>query len=362
MIGGLIRIWDNLLGRGEAAVTVPPLDGALCPNRMLDEADQRFALADVDCLAEVSGELVASAGSTIYTLKNGKDWSKRKGYEAEIACIASVGGDGFAVALATGEITIEGGEFDGRQYQLPTDVGCITALAVSGSDLYIANGSATNGWKDWQLDLLQRNASGSLWRINLESGAIARIADGLSYPAGIAVAGDRLVCSEAWKHRLVSIDTSGIGEQAVLYAELPGYPGRISAAEDGFWLTMFAPRSQLVEFVLREPAYRRRMIAEVPQEFWIAPKLRSGRSFYEAMQGGSVKQLGLLKPWSPTMSAGLLVKLDGDFQPVASLHSRADGVTHGLTCTVERNGRVFAAARGDGVVVSIGLDEIGDGE
>jgi len=362
MIGGLIRIWDNLLGRGEAAVTVPPLDGALCPNRMLDEADQRFALADVDCLAEVSGELVASAGSTVYTLKNGKDWNKRKDYEAEIACIASVGGDGLAVALLSGEIVIDGGTFDGRRYVASPDMRCITAMTASGSTLFITNGSASHGPDNWQLDLLQRNASGSIWRLDLETGTVTRIAGGLAYPTGIAVVGDRLVCSEAWKHRLVSISTSGIGEQEVLYAELPGYPGRLTAAEDGFWLAAFAPRSQLVEFVLREPAYRRRMIAEVPQDFWIAPKLRSGRSFYEAMQGGSVKQLGLLKPWSPTMSAGLLVKLDADFQPHFSLHSRADGATHGVTGAVEHQGRVFAAARGDGVVVSIGLDEIGDGE
>lgn len=362
MIGGLIRTWDNLLGRGEAAVTVPPLDGALCPNRMLDEADQRFALSHVDCLAVVSGKLVASAGSAVYTLEKGKNWRQQNAYEAEVACIGAVERDGLAVALATGEIIIEGGTFDGRRYQLSADVGCITALAVSGSDLYVANGSATNGQEDWQLDLLQRNATGSIWRVELESGAVTRIADGLSYPAGIAVVRDRLIYSEAWKHRLVRIRTSGTGEPEVLYAELPGYPGRISVAEDGFWLAVFAPRSQLVEFVLREPAYRKRMVADMPRDFWIAPKLRTGRSFYEPMQGGGVKQLGLLKPWSPTMSAGLCVRLDGDFQPRLSLHSRADGATHGVTGVVEHQGRVFAAARGDGVVVSIASEEIGGEE
>ena len=54
----------------------------------------------------------------------------------------------------------------------------------------------------------------------------------------------------------------------------PAYPGRIAPAADGYWLALFAPRSQLVEFVLREPAYRKRMMAEVPQPFWIAPTLQ----------------------------------------------------------------------------------------
>ena len=38
MIGGFASAFDSLFGRGEAAVTVPPLDGALRPNRALDEA------------------------------------------------------------------------------------------------------------------------------------------------------------------------------------------------------------------------------------------------------------------------------------------------------------------------------------
>ena len=37
--------------------------------------------------------------------------------------------------------------------------------------------------------------------------------------------------------------------------ELPGYPARLSPAQDGgFWLAVFAGRTQLIEFVLREPA------------------------------------------------------------------------------------------------------------
>ncbi len=115
---------------------------------------------------------------------------------------------------------------------------------------------------------------------------------------------------------------------------------------------MFAPRSQLVEFVLREPAYRKRMMAEVPKPYWVAPKLKSGRSYYEPLQGGGVKHLGLLKPWAPTMSFGMCVGLDAAFRPRLSLQSRADGRTHGVTAAASSMaGMVFVAARGDGVVV-----------
>src|SRR5690606_32660822 len=148
------------------------------------------------------------------------------------------------------------------------------------------------------------NASGSIWRIDLDGGAATRILGGLAWPAGLAGDAEGLVFSETWRHRLVRIDPVHPGEPRVLYADLPGYPGRIAPAADGWWLALFAPRTQLVEFVLREAGYRRRMMAEVPQQYWVAPRLRSGRSFYESLQGGGVKHLGMLKPWAPTMSAG----------------------------------------------------------
>jgi hypothetical protein len=359
MIGGLARILDNLLGRGEAAVTVPPLDGALRPNRVLDEQGLRVPLADVDSLAVLDGGIVASAADSLYVLEEDGRATVRSRYHHEVACIASAGDGALAVALSSGEIIMEGGGFDGRRYRTEPGLGCVTAIAVSDSEIFAANGSATNTTRDWARDLLERNASGSIWRIDLKSGRNSRIMDGLAFPAGLAVEGDELVCSEAWRHRLIRIAVSSPHRTRTILADLPGYPGRIAPAGDGYWLAAFAPRSQLVEFVLREPAYRRRMMAEVPPQYWVAPKLRSGRSFYESLQGGGVKHLGLLKPWAPTMSAGFAIRLDRDFRPVASLQSRADGATHGVTSVVETHGRVFVAARGDGVLVALDPAEAG---
>lgn len=352
MIAGLARVLDRFLGQGEAAVTVPPLDGPLRPNRRLDEAAARFELPDVDCLASQGANLFASAGHDVLLLQPGGTWAKRSSYPLPVASITSLGDAVLAVALADGEIAIEGGTFDGRRYRAGNGAGCVTAMVASGSALFVANGSASNTANNWQRDLLERKPTGSIWRIDLANGATTQLADGLAWPAGLALDPAGLVVSEAWKHRLVRLDLGGARKPQVLHEDLPAYPGRIAPAADGYWLAMFAPRSQLVEFVLRELAYRKRMMAEVPQEFWVVPRLRSGRSFYESLQGGGVKHLGLLKPWAPTMSAGFCVKLDRTFQPVASLQSRADGHTHGVTSAVESGGQVFVAARGDGVVVS----------
>lgn len=338
----ILRVIDNFLGRGDAAVTVPPLDGALRPNRALDEAAARHRLDGVDCLTVHGGRLLAAAGDTLLTLDAAGRWQHVLRVDDRITCI-----EGPAIALANGDILL-----DGRRHRI--EGGCITAMAITETALYVACGSARHRPDEWQLDLLQRGATGSLWRIDLATGRAARLAAGLAWPSGLAVDGKgRPVVAEAWKHRLVCIDPGEPARPRVLHGDLPGYPGRLSRSGDHYWLAIFAPRSQLVEFVLREPAYVRRMIAEVPQPYWIAPKLRSGRSFYEPLQGGGVKHLGLLKPWAPSLSTGLCVRLDAAFQPVSSLHSRADGRTHGITSVVAHGGTVFAAARGDDVVVAL---------
>jgi hypothetical protein len=355
MIAAVSRLTDRIFGRGEAAVTVPPLDGALRPNRILDDAAKRFALDGVDCLTLVGGNVLASAGDAVLALDARGKWKKRFDVNERISCIAAIGADGLAIGLASGDILVDGKRFgaDG--------IGCPTAMVEAQGTLYVTNGSATNAPDDWQRDLLERNASGSLWRIDLGSGKADQIADDLAWPAGLAIDEDSLVVAEAWKHRLVRYGLANSGKPEVLYHDLPGYPGRISRAADGWWLAVFAPRSQLVEFVLREPVYRKRMLDEVAPEFWVSPKLRSGRSFYEPLQGGGVKHLGVVKPWAPTMSAGLSVRLDTDFQPVASLQSRADGAAHGVTSVVQSDGDLYVAARGDGVVVHVPGAVVGGG-
>jgi hypothetical protein len=128
---------------------------------------------------------------------------------------------------------------------------------------------------------------------------------------------------------------------------LPGYPSRISpAAGGGFWLTCFVLRTQLVEFVLREHAYRKRMLAEIEPQHWIAPALNSGNTFLEPMQGAQLKMMGVVKPWAPPRSYGLVIRLTEQGLVRYSLHSRFDGKHHGVVAAVECGGDLFVLAKG----------------
>ncbi|MDP3527463.1 MAG: hypothetical protein Q8S27_23045, partial [Hoeflea sp.] len=90
MIGGLTRMIDSVFGRGDAAVTVPSLDGALRPNRTLDEATDRVALDGVDCFAIFGDTLVASAGTALFECGSNGTWHRRADFESTITCIASL--------------------------------------------------------------------------------------------------------------------------------------------------------------------------------------------------------------------------------------------------------------------------------
>lgn len=100
------------------------------------------------------------------------------------------------------------------------------------------------------------------------------------------------------------------------------------------------------------------MMAEIDPEYWIAPKLKSGQSFLEPMQGAHIKTMGVVKPWAPPRSYGLVIRLNGSGVPLYALHSRVDGVNHGVVAAVEMNGLLFALAKGPGRLLRVPLTMI----
>ena len=341
MIGWVTDRVDRFRGRGAHAPTVPPMDGALRPNTLLEDAGVVARIAAPDNLVRHQGQVLFSSGAVIHALDPATGGiTERQRCAAPVAALASLG-DQLAVALEDGRLTLDDRPVAG----LPQGA-CITALAPSDKDrLVVCIGSARNGPQDWKHDLLQRGATGSVWTVT--DGVARQVADGLAWPAGAAVQADRITVAESWRHQLTRI-----GGQPVI-TDLPGYPSRLIPAEDGWWLTIFAPRNQLIELVLREDAYRARMMAEVDPRWWVAPTLSPATSFYEPMQGGAIRTHGIVKPWAPTRSYGLLVRLDATFRPVASYHSRADGRFHGITSALPSGERVLVASRGGNAILSL---------
>lgn len=372
MIAALKRAYANFRGFDVERRAVPPMEGPLKPNTALDDAGVALTLPGIDNLTSTADGLVCSTGRELLTLELRADPSRtlpglaiagRQTLAGPILAIAADGGGALAIGLDGEGVVIIGGRHDGRKIAEAggAKLGSVTALLFLDPDtLIVANGSDRFRAADWKRDLMAKGASGSMSRIELASGNATRLASGLAFPAGLARSGADIVVSEAWRHRVVAL--AGDAGPRVLLEDLPAYPSRILAATGGgFWLSLFAPRNALVEFVLTEDGYRNEMMATIDPAYWVAPSLQSGRSFLEPIQGGARKKLNMLKPWSPSWSYGLVARCDARMHPLASAHSRADGKVHGVTAIAERDGILFVAAQGSGVIVALDATRLAGG-
>lgn len=348
----VLRLMEWLRGSGKYAVTIPSMDGALKPNDELDRAAVLTALTEPDNLAVHQGRLFYSSGGAVFAGSDRPAVEMR--FESDVTCLSSDGGDAMAIGLDNGTLFVRGGAFDGAEPSPAMGEGISSPTAChfrSPSRLVVAFGSAIHPPSRWKRDLMEANASGSIWEFDLAAGTSRKLAGGLAWPNGLLdLANGELAFSESWRHRIAKIAADG--RVTVLVDELPTYPARLSRTSNGdILLAGFAPRRQLVEFILREPAYKRRMMSEVPEAYWMAPALKSGRDFREPLQGGAIRHLGIMKPWAPTKSYGLVIVMDKDFNFKVSLHSRMGGKRHGVTSCVEYAGRLFSSSKGGDVVL-----------
>ncbi len=357
-------ILDIFRGR---TVTIPPMDGALKPNTALEDADLLLEAASPDNLCSNGTYLFFSSGNRILALEADASGAPGEvaGFDRTVTALAALPAGPLAIALDDGRLQLLAEDGATRDLTAPEGLACPTALAfdAAGTSLYVCQGSARHGAGDWAVDLMEKNASGSVWRFDLNSGRATCLARNLAFPNGLLVlpGGPGIIVSESWRHRLVGIPAHGGGLEPLL-SKLPGYPARLTpAADGGSWLALFAPRNRLIEFTLLEGAYRREMMREVPRDCWIAPALASESSFLEPLQCGGVKTMGIHKPWSPSRSYGLVVKLDAKLRPTASFHSRANGKRHGVTSVAEFAGRVLVGAKGGNVILDIGTTSGGAG-
>jgi Strictosidine synthase len=353
VIGALREFANRFLGRGDATIAVPSFDGALKPNQKIEEAEVLLECAAPEDLTTDGRAIYLADGPRLLRLDGGSATELRV-FEAAISALASLPGGELAVALGGREVRI----FPDPSAAKPRAVfaaglSAVNALVPAPEGILIAtDGSTTRGVDQWAWDLMENGHSGRVWLLDPATGSSKALASGLGYAFGCCATGDGVLVSESWRHRLIKVRRDGSTNIALPH--LPVYPSRLSpASPSGYWLTAFTARSLLVEFVLREPAFRKRMMAEIEPRYWIVPRLHSGDSFKEPMQGAHIRTMGVVKPWAPPRSYGLVIRLGDDATPLYSLHSRVDGVNHGVVSAIEVNGDLIVIAKGPGRVLKL---------
>jgi len=358
----VVDIIKEILFRNRDRRANPVLDGPMRPNARLESCPIVFAgIAEPDDMAFANdGAAYVTSGRKLIRFAgagfiNPTTVAEFDGLATGVAAnpaggvVVTVAGQGIAFAEGTdsGKLLAVGG---GPGFKCPT------AIAV-GHDgmIYVCDGSADNPPDRWVHDLMEKRCSGRVLRVDQRTNEVDVLADGLAYPSGICLTGDgkSLIVSEAWAHNLLRLPLSGRSVPEVLMQNLPGYPSRIVPFGSGYCLTMFALRTQLVDFVLTEDNYRNKMIERIDPAFWIAPALRSEGHYLEPVQGGGLKKHGSLKAWAPPRSYGLVIFLDDEFEPESSLHSRVGGACHGITGVAEHAGEIFVTSKGHGKIVQV---------
>ncbi len=339
---------------------IPSLDGALSPNDALDDCRPvGDPLPEIDDLAEApDGSLLVSAGRQVLRLSGPGYATRTVVTEFDAAAggltvhpdgrlLVCVAGHGLAAVDARGRQTWFN-QVEDRPLHCLTSV----AAAPDGS-IFASEGSTLNAPADWCRDLMQKNSAGRV--ISCGPGFEApkvRLRD-LPYPYGLAISADgqSLWLTESWSHRLCRAAIAGreLGAVEPVIGNLPGYPARLGRAKGGgFWLSIFALRTHLIEFVLREDDFRDEMMRTIAPDYWIAPALATTGSALEPMQSGGIKALGVQKPWAPPRSYGLVARINDDGDVVESLHSRVGGRYHGITSARDTAQNLVIAARGAG--------------
>ena len=269
---------DRWLGRGDASIAMPPMDGAFRPNDLLDSAPPIIETPAPDCLAVTSqGVVVSSQTLAVQRRQAGRRAARF------LRC-----GDQRAGWIAGRR---RGGRPDRRQNRLRRRrAGRKDNRGQPRNEVHHRAGARPRGNTARRQWLGVERAGRLEARPDGEERLRVCVADRTRQrrtqatggeiwliPYGLLEEADSVVVSESWRSALTRISPGASGRGEPVLENLPAYPSRLSRdANNAIWLALFAPRRQLVEFVLREDRYRRRMIDEVDADYWIAPCLARG--------------------------------------------------------------------------------------
>lgn len=363
----VVDIVRELLFRNRDRRAIPVLDGPMRPNSRLDECHvlSTGVAAPDDIAFARDGTAYVTSGKTVLRFVKG-DFGRLEiaaEFEGLATGLAAHPDGGVAVCVSGKGIAFVDGPASGRLFEIAGAGGlvCPTALTISdGGDLFVCDGSADNPSDRWAHDLMEKRRGGRVLRIDGKTQKVGVLASGLAYPNGICVShdGGSLLVSEAWSHDILRLPLSsgGSARRQTAIDNLPGYPARIIRTKTGYALALFALRTQLVDFVLTEDNYRRKMIDRVDPEFWIAPALKSDGHYLEPVQGGGLRKHGSVKAWAPPRSYGLVMLLGRELEVETSLHSRVGGTCHGVTGLAEHGGELFLVSKGDSKIVQVAGD------
>jgi hypothetical protein len=328
-----------------------PLEGALGPNGRLDEADA-LPMAEPEAICvNRDGQLLVSSASNVFRIRRwGEEPELWGNFDAPVSALSASEGGRVAVGLSGGRIVVRNASGEPLSGWTPRSSPRAVADCLFLSEDELAVVDHGYGREEPILSLAPWDpvARGQVIGIS-RSGEMRVIAAGLHCPMGIALGPNgALVLTELERARVV--ETSG----RVVQAGYPAYLGRIRKIANGYGLACWSRRDPLIEFLKTEREFVARMKAKIDPRHWISPRVTPEFSHDFPIELGATRLFGEIKPWAPSFSYGLVIETDPALMPVASAHSRANGIRHAISDVVFWNGSLIAVSRASEEILRFG--------
>lgn len=330
-----------LFARRKQAPPSMTLEGALGPNRRLDDAESLpFTAPEAICVSG-AGQLLLSSGREVFKLSNWGGtpelWAR---FDRPVSALAASKSGQIAVGVSGGRVIVhdEAGKPSWDWVPASGSRAAVDCLFLSEDELAVVDHGYGPDERVLSVAPWDTEARGQVIGVS-RSRATRAIATRLHCPMGIAPgANGTLLVTELERARVV--DASG----RVIQAGYPAYLGRIRKIGSGYAIACLSRRDPLIEFLKTERDFVARMKANVDPRYWIAPRATPEFSHDFPIELGATRLFGEIKPWAPSFSYGLVIETNSSLMPVGSSHSRANGVRHAITDVVLWNGALLAVS------------------
>jgi ribose transport system permease protein len=131
------------------------------------------------------------------------------------------------------------------------------------------------------LDILEGRPNGRVVCYDPATKVTRTVINRFYFPNGVCVSHDGrsvlIASTSACRIFRYWLDGEKKNKLEILIDDLPGNPDNINRASDGnYWLALVGIRTPTFDLAARMPAFRRRMVKQVPTDEWLAPGLNHG--------------------------------------------------------------------------------------
>jgi ribose transport system permease protein len=216
-----------------------------------------------------------------------------------IVCVAGMGVYGIRPDRTVFKVT---DETNRTRFRLKDDSRLLMAddldIAPDGR-IFFSDPSTRYRLEEWALDGFEGRGNGRVICHDPSSGKTRTVIRNLNFPNGICLShdGKSILVASTYACQIYRywIATEKSGTFEVLIDNLPGYPDNINRASDGrYWLAFVGLRAPAYDIGMADPAFRRRMVKQIPSDEWLIPGINYGCIVKFDDQGNVIEAL-----WDP---------------------------------------------------------------